>query len=262
MGAGMSSWILPTVMSLPYLIRLRQCVVEYNHQGNTHRRPLYNAIKYASAFPAIYLSAAQRLSSGDGNEGTKTWIGGQLLAAIVNSLYSFWWDVTNDWGMDLLRLRSDDEKRDERLLPKRLVLPRLHSGTPLVPGHSSVELQDSMEIAQSSLGHSNRQKHYHPAGLRHSLHFPVLLYPILIALNLGLRLTWSMKVFTVVNVSSHADMTNFCLKMAELFRRWLWVFIRVEWEMIKKGREGHARLHADADRLDYEMIPSTTHERT
>jgi EXS family len=45
--------------SLPYLIRLRQCIVEYGHQGNT--RSLQNALKYATAFPVIYLSAAQHI---------------------------------------------------------------------------------------------------------------------------------------------------------------------------------------------------------
>lgn len=45
--------------SLPYLIRLRQCIVEYGHQGNP--RSLYNALKYATAFPVIYLSAAQHI---------------------------------------------------------------------------------------------------------------------------------------------------------------------------------------------------------
>ena len=26
----------------------------------------------------------------------------RVLAVLVNSLYSFWWDVTNDWGLSLL----------------------------------------------------------------------------------------------------------------------------------------------------------------
>jgi hypothetical protein len=51
--------------SLPYLIRLRQCVIEYtqapNERQNERRRHLMNALKYASAFPVIFLSAAQRI---------------------------------------------------------------------------------------------------------------------------------------------------------------------------------------------------------
>lgn len=51
--------------SLPYLIRLRQCLIEYYAPTNTSRRPLFNAIKYASSFPVIFLSAAQRIVISD-----------------------------------------------------------------------------------------------------------------------------------------------------------------------------------------------------
>lgn len=70
-------WVMPTIMrwvlasfllvmsnminSLPYLIRLRQCLVEYSLPTNKSRRPLYNALKYATSFPVIFLSAAQRI---------------------------------------------------------------------------------------------------------------------------------------------------------------------------------------------------------
>jgi hypothetical protein len=34
---------------------------EYNSPGNESQKPLYNALKYATSFPVIFLSAAQRL---------------------------------------------------------------------------------------------------------------------------------------------------------------------------------------------------------
>lgn len=68
---GLSRWILPTIMSLPYLVRLRQCIAEHSSPLNTSRRPLYNAIKYASSFPVIYLSAAQRPSAAQLEEGVE-----------------------------------------------------------------------------------------------------------------------------------------------------------------------------------------------
>lgn len=46
-------------------MRFRQCVVEYTSPSNDSRRPLWNALKYASSFPVIYLSAAQRLVASD-----------------------------------------------------------------------------------------------------------------------------------------------------------------------------------------------------
>ena len=51
--------------SLPYIVRFRQCVVEYMSPSNDSRRPLLNALKYASSFPVIYLSAAQRIVVSD-----------------------------------------------------------------------------------------------------------------------------------------------------------------------------------------------------
>lgn len=46
--------------SLPYVLRFRMCLQEYLLPTNTSSRPLANALKYASAFPVIFLSAAQR----------------------------------------------------------------------------------------------------------------------------------------------------------------------------------------------------------
>lgn len=50
-----------SALSLPYLVRFRQCLIDYRAPGNTSTRPLYNALKYATSFPVIYLSAAQRI---------------------------------------------------------------------------------------------------------------------------------------------------------------------------------------------------------
>lgn len=33
-------------------------------------------------------------------------------------------------------------------------------------------------------------------------------------------------------------MVIFWLEMAEMLRRWMWVFVRVEWEVVKKMQEG------------------------
>ncbi len=51
--------------SIPYLIRFRQCIVEYLQPTNTSKRPMWNALKYASSFPVIFLSAAQRTVAND-----------------------------------------------------------------------------------------------------------------------------------------------------------------------------------------------------
>lgn len=47
--------------SIPYLLRLKQCLNDYFAQQSQYRskRPLVNAIKYASTLPAIFLQQSK-----------------------------------------------------------------------------------------------------------------------------------------------------------------------------------------------------------
>lgn len=210
---------------MPYLIRLRQCLVEYNSPTNSSRRPLFNAIKYASSFPVIFLSAAQRIVISDlvqthGNSVTqqgwhgehplfRLWYVGlrplvitllssrlvRLASVAINSLYSFWWDLTNDWGLDLVALSSSRSREGP---PKSLV---------------------------------------YPYGLRAVLLYPLPVYPMVIFLNFILRMTWSIKLSSHLYAQSEGTPLIFWLEIAEVLRRWIWVFLRIEWEVIRKGRD-------------------------
>nr|GAT60534.1 protein-er retention protein [Mycena chlorophos] len=225
-------WIMPTIMSLPYLVRFKQCLIEFSLQSSDSRRPLFNALKYATSFPVIYLSAAQRLVVSElvqekGDEAAKeAWHGEHplfrlwLLAAVVNSLYSFWWDVTNDWGLTLLR--SNDASREKPAPPRRLLLP-----------HRTAASEDH---GSSATNHQRQTSH--PFGLRAMLLFPLPVYPLVIFLNLVLRLTWSIKLSSHLHSKSEGSVAIFWLEMAEVLRRWLWVFVRVEWEVIKRLQGG------------------------
>ncbi|KAG8869943.1 hypothetical protein FRB97_000602 [Tulasnella sp. 331] len=62
---GWSEWMVPALISLPFVIRFRQCLAEYSGSGYTNTRPLFNAIKYASSFPVIFLSAMQKMVVAD-----------------------------------------------------------------------------------------------------------------------------------------------------------------------------------------------------
>lgn len=90
-------YIIPAAMAFPYLIRLRQCITEYRRataKGMSwpeRRGCLLNALKYSSAFPVIVISAL-------GGGGSLAW----CLFVAANSLFSFYWDVTYDWGLTLL----------------------------------------------------------------------------------------------------------------------------------------------------------------
>ena len=69
---GKGSIIVPIMTSVPYLIRLRQCLSEYATsepsislaagKGRRSRKPLANALKYASALPVIWLSTLHELA--------------------------------------------------------------------------------------------------------------------------------------------------------------------------------------------------------
>ena len=70
-GCG-GTYLVPLIISIPSLIRLRQCLIEYVRVRKSTTLPggpgpsgwggqhLANALKYSSAFPVIILSALQR----------------------------------------------------------------------------------------------------------------------------------------------------------------------------------------------------------
>ncbi|KAF7428214.1 hypothetical protein PC9H_007435 [Pleurotus ostreatus] len=255
--SGLSRWVLPIIMSLPYAIRFRQCVVEYSAASNESTRPLYNALKYATAFPLIFLSAAQRVVVIDGqipvgsvNHSGTSLFRWWLFAAAVNSLYSFWWDVTNDWGLDLLK-RSGQGERDKPSPPKKLMLPLLNRSH--IPTSSS---DGDTTLLSPSLGSSRVHMSY-PWGLRPVLLYPLPTYPLVVFLNLILRLTWSIKLSSHLHSQTDGSASIFWLEVAEIIRRWMWVFIRVEWEVVKSMHKG-SKPHIQ----EYEMIMTPENELT
>ncbi|KAI0081348.1 EXS-domain-containing protein [Panus rudis PR-1116 ss-1] len=263
---GLSRWILPTLMSIPYAVRFRQCIIEYMLPYNESKRPMYNALKYATSFPVIFLSAAQRSvmtdASMQGNQVAhleghllfRLW----LLFAAVNSLYSFWWDVTHDWGLDLLRPRaaSANSQKRSRSPPKRLVLPHLHSRTALLhQPPSDIVPDEGHPYEHTVMNASTYGQIQYPWGLRPTLLFPLALYPFAIVADLILRMTWSAKLSSHLHSSSESATFIFSLELAEILRRWMWVFIRVEWEILKEPL-GRARASLeDHPHIDHDRVP-------
>jgi hypothetical protein len=50
------SWLVSLLISLPYLWRFRQCIAEYRYSPAINHLQLFNALKYASIFPAILVN--------------------------------------------------------------------------------------------------------------------------------------------------------------------------------------------------------------
>ncbi|PNH10464.1 SPX and EXS domain-containing protein 1 [Tetrabaena socialis] len=91
---------LPVLLALclPFAVRFVQCLVVNRTTGN--RSQIFNAAKYATAFPALVLTAIEHEYH---VAGLRYPLYGCWLAAVLaNSLYSYYWDLEMDWDMPWL----------------------------------------------------------------------------------------------------------------------------------------------------------------
>ena len=78
----------------------------------------------------------------------------------------------------------------------------------------------------------------HPFGLRSPLLFrDSIVYYIAVLLNFVLRFTWSLKLSSHLHTVAELESGVFLMEALELIRRWMWVFFRVEWEVVKNMQE-------------------------
>ncbi|RKP23401.1 EXS family-domain-containing protein [Syncephalis pseudoplumigaleata] len=193
-------WIA-MLISLPYALRFKQCLVEYVHASMAadQRRHLANALKYASAFPVIFLSAIQqrrhRNPTAPHDDPLADLLSDDLLSTVwywrcrfafvlLNSLYSFYWDVAIDWHLGQAGpLRH--------LAVAVLLRPILYFGEPLI-------------------------------------------YYTAIMMDFLLRFTWSLKLSTHLRLDE-LTAGGFILEWLEVVRRWLWVYFRFEREWVARG---------------------------
>lgn len=82
---------MPLLLALPYVLRFVQCVIVWRSQGDTGQ--FYNAIKYSTALPVIYLAFLQ--TPWEAGPWPPLWVA----AAALNTSYSFYWDVERDWDI-------------------------------------------------------------------------------------------------------------------------------------------------------------------
>ncbi|WFD31793.1 protein-ER retention protein [Malassezia sp. CBS 17886] len=221
------SIVVPMLISAPYCIRLRQCLSEYlmTPAPTRTRRPLYNALKYASAFPVIWMSALQRWTPHTpAMEAYGIFLLPRtlrqtlwLLAVLFNTLFSFWWDVTNDWGLDLLQRPAWETLRAHHI-------PELHRRS---DAHA-----DGAE-ATASTRHARRGSVLR--GPEKPLPLPAVLYYAFILVNLVLRFTWSLKLSAHLQYLADWQRGLVLLEALEIVRRSVWVLLRVEWEYVRGG---------------------------
>lgn len=198
--------LVPCVMALPYLIRLRQCLTEHRRaraQDLPARSHLYNALKYASAFPVIILGILARRNSPAAFISQDGLTRGWYAAVMANTLFSFYWDVTHDWQLTLF--------------------------TSAAAGGGG---------GSASGGSGGGGGGNYPFGLRRHRHFVTAqFYYIAIALDFLLRCAWSVKLSPHLDFLSEMEGGIFALELLEVCRRWLWLFFRVEKEFVAAGKD-------------------------
>lgn len=191
--------LVPLIMAVPSAIRLRQCLIEYvrvrsspfkesTGWGGQH---LANAAKYSTAFPVITLGSILRNLTVQHREMSTGLYRAWVAACLLNSFYSFYWDVAKDWDLTLF---SEARERDD---PE------------------------------------------HPFGLRRKLliHRPAVYY-VVIAMDLVLRCTWMLKLSPRLDHLNDFEGSIFLIQFLEVFRRWVWIFFRVETEWIRSTSTG------------------------
>jgi len=67
-----------------------------------------------------------------------------------------------------------------------------------------------------------------------------MIYYLAIFFNFMLRFTWSLKLSSHLHTVAELESGVFLLEALELIRRWMWVYLRVEWEAIKVGHGAEA----------------------
>ncbi|KAK9374054.1 EXS family-domain-containing protein [Lipomyces chichibuensis] len=119
-------YVVPMIIAIPYIIRLRQCLTDYLRSGARETTHLLNAVKYITTFPVIILSAVQRTYSESDNGsflGALTLYNLWVLCMVVNSLYSFYWDVTKDWDLTMFKVSSKNANLPHKGLRSILYFP-------------------------------------------------------------------------------------------------------------------------------------------
>ncbi|PQQ17924.1 SPX and EXS domain-containing protein 1-like isoform X2 [Prunus yedoensis var. nudiflora] len=163
---GSHSVAIPLVLVLPYLFRLFQCLRQYKDTGE------------------------------------KT----SLLNGVLNSLYSFYWDVTRDW-----------------------------------------DLSAFTRIFKFSKAHP----------LSNLIHGRKWVYFWVISSNLILRCTWTYKLSSHLR---HNYLTVFAITALEIFRRFQWVFFRVENEWNKMNSKSNIQLSmSDTANEEERLLVSNGH---
>ncbi|KAI8577416.1 hypothetical protein K450DRAFT_252325 [Umbelopsis ramanniana AG] len=251
----------PVMTSLPYIIRFKQCIFEYLESDRKTQRHLLNACKYASAFPVIMLSATQKIAAKRidefGDLPDTWWIGDTglfrlwMFFVFINSTYSFIWDVSMDWNLVSLTFTANDSVGQANGIASHS--PR-RSTTPI-----PTSLFREIKVFISSL--FSPTVHQPPLlRFRRHLHFSHrILYVGAMLIDFVLRTTWSLKLSSHLSIKQ-LEGSIIIMEFLEIFRRWIWVFFRLESEWVKRSQVILPRINEDIEEFELMMPKDGNHD--
>jgi hypothetical protein len=129
----------------------------------------------------------------------------RILFVVINSLYSFWWDVVIDWNLTILT-------------------------DPLSPGPKLWGLRKTIHFPSPNLYYTAITLDFL---LRYTPQNPnIPLVPATLAVRLC-RMTWSVKLSPHLHHVNELEGGIFFMETLEVIRRWIWIFFRFEAEWSK-----------------------------
>lgn len=193
------------VLAFPQLVRMKQCYYEY--KVCNQRQQMFNFFKYAALLGPILVNMLIKLnmlrlaSTGetttDSLDRLNTW---WYISSTVSSLYLFVWDVRMDWGYGLFEFYKS-------------------------------------------------RRHYEPLRVGRLVFGRRAIYFSIIFIDFVLRFIWLFKMFVIVETEIELGLRhrvgnflfgyNFLLlgylilETLEIFRRWLWCFLKWEHDLSK-----------------------------
>ena len=190
-----NSMVLQLIIGIPYFIRLRQCISEMLQSKMFNYTHFFNALKYFSIVPVLILN--HLIASSSNEKDSVNYFPVWTVFVILNSVYSFIWDIIFDWDLGYWRYG---------LLRSRLMIEPLH-----------------FNILKS-------ERHLDNTSAKIS---PKLLYYFMIIFNLCARFSWLLRLMMIKHqyVSSRQS-HMFVLQFVELLRRFLWLIFRCERQFI------------------------------
>lgn len=192
--------VVPLIMAAPSVIRLRQCLIEY---GRVRRAPFSESTGWGGqhlANAAKYASAFPVI----------------ILSAMQRSL------------------STDDQSVTSTGLYRAWVVALLFNS--LYSFYWDVAKDWDLTLFSSA---EERNSPEHPFGLRGRLliHQPAVYYGVIV-LDLMLRCTWVLKLSSSQDHIADFESSIFLTQFLEVFRRWVWVFFRVEAEWLRNTPTG------------------------